>query len=87
MAVSGVSPRDPYTIRTVPEGREDELGAYPAGTGHPDDPKIGGVLEPADPGKIRCAVTAPVAQEGGDFWFPVAHLHSPRLATSRLSLP
>jgi len=73
MAVSRVSPRDPDTIRAVPECREDKLGAYPAGTGHPDDPEIGRVLEPADSGKVCRAVTAPVTQKGGDFRFPVAH--------------
>jgi len=60
MAVSGVSPRDPDTIRTVAEGGEDELGAHPARTGDPDDPEVRWVLEPAYPGKVCRAVAAPV---------------------------
>jgi len=55
------------------EGSKDKFGAYPAGTGEPDNPEVGRVLKPAYPGQIRCTVTAPVTQKRRDFGFPFGH--------------
>jgi hypothetical protein len=73
MAVAGVSAGDPYTVGTVPEGRQYEFRRDPGRAGHPDDPEIGRVLKSANPRQIRCTVTAPVTEKGCDFWFPIAH--------------
>jgi len=61
MAFTRVSPGHPHTVRAVTEGSQDKLGAHPARAGHTDNPEIGRVLKTANPGQIRCTVTAPVA--------------------------
>ena len=73
MAVAGVSPGNPYPVRTVPEGRQYELGTYPGRTGHSNDPNVGGILESAHSRKVGCSVTTPVTQEGRDLRLPVVH--------------
>jgi len=71
MAVSGMSPRHPYTVRPVSECRQDEFGTHPTGTGDSDDPDVRRILHAAHPREIRRAVTAPVAQKRDNFWFPI----------------
>jgi len=73
MAVAGVSAGDPHTVGTVSEGRQYEFRGDPGRAGYPDDSEIGRVLKSANPRQIRCTVTAPVTEEGCDFWFPIAH--------------
>jgi hypothetical protein len=73
MAVARVSTGYPYSIRTVTEGCQYELGGYPGRTGHPNNPEIWRILKAAHAGQVRCTVTAPVTEKGCDFWFPVAH--------------
>jgi hypothetical protein len=73
MAVSGVSPGDPDAVGSVPESCEDELGAHPGGTGNANNTDIGRILEAAHPCQIRRAVTAPVAQKGGNLRLPIVH--------------
>jgi hypothetical protein len=73
MAVAGVSPADPYPVGAVAESRKYEFRAYPAGTRHTDYPEMRRILKPADSGKIRRAVTAPVTEKTRDFRFPIVH--------------
>ncbi len=70
MAFAGMSPGYPYAVGTFAQGSQKEFRAHPTGAGNPDDPDIGRIFHPADTGQIRRTVTAPVAQEGGNFWFP-----------------
>jgi len=74
MAVAGVSPGDPDTVRTVPEGGKDELGAYSGRARNTDNPEVGGVLETAYTCQVRRTVTAPVAEKTCDLGLPVVHL-------------
>jgi hypothetical protein len=73
MAVTGVSPADPYSVGTVPESRENKFWTHPPGARHTDDSKMRRILKPANAGKIRRAVTAPVAEKTRDLRFPVVH--------------
>jgi hypothetical protein len=74
MAVSGVSPGNPNPVGAMAESGQDEFRAYPGGAWYANDPDVGWVLEAADPCQIRCAVTAPVAQERGNFRLPIIHI-------------
>jgi len=76
MAITGMSPGNPYPIGPVAKGRQDEFGAYTAGTWNPDDPDMGGILETAYTGQVCCAVTTPVAKEGGYLGLPIIHFNS-----------
>ena len=73
MTVSRVSPRYPDTIRSVAEGGHYKFGAHTAGTGNPDDPDIGRVLEAAYSCQIRRTIAAPVTEKSRDFWLPIIH--------------
>jgi hypothetical protein len=71
MAVSGVSARDPYSISTMAESCEKELGVHPSGAGHPDGSDGWRILQPANAGEVRGAVRTPVAKEGNYCWLPI----------------
>jgi hypothetical protein len=86
MAVAGVSPGNPDTVGTVPEGGEDEFRAHPGGAGNPDNPDIGRVLETADACQVCRAVAAPVAQECGYLRLPIGHGHHSVLSISGFSI-
>ena len=73
MAFARVSPGDPDAVRAVTQCGKDEFGTHSAGTGHPDNPEIGRILQAAHPGEIRRAITAPVAEERRNLWLPVIH--------------
>jgi hypothetical protein len=73
MAVAGVSPADPHTIRTMAESRKNKLRTNPAGARHADDSKMRRVLKSAHAGKVRSAVAAPIAEKTRDFRFPIVH--------------
>jgi len=70
MAFTGMSPGNPDAVRTFAQGGQKEFGAHPAGARYPDNPDIGRILHPADPGKVGSPIAAPVAQKSDDFWFP-----------------
>ncbi len=50
MAVTGVSPADPYAVGAVPERCKNELRTHPARARHTDYPEIRRILKPADAG-------------------------------------
>jgi hypothetical protein len=77
MAFSGMSPGNPNTICTLTQGRQKEFGIHPSRAGDTDDPDVGGILHPADAGKISGAITAPIAQKRCNFRFPVRHCYLP----------
>ena len=83
MAVSGMSPRNPNAVGTVSESCQGELRAHAARAGDADNPYVGWILHPADTGKVRSAITAPIAQEGYNFWFPFRHRLTPLLGAGR----
>jgi hypothetical protein len=82
MAVPRVSPRDPHAIRPPPEGGENKLGTHAGRTGHPYDPEVGRILEPAHTSQVCRAVTAPVAEKGSYLRFPITHNHTSRKAST-----
>jgi len=73
MAVSGVSPGHPNTIRAMPEGGQKELRRNAAGTRHANNSDIWGILKPAYTGQVGGPICAPVAEERRDLRFPVVH--------------
>ena len=73
MAFTGMSPGDPNAICTFSQGCQEEFGIHPSCAGDADDPDVGRILHPADPGKISGAITAPVAQKSRNFRFPFRH--------------
>jgi hypothetical protein len=73
MAFTGMSPGYPDAVSSFPHGRQEKLRIHPAGARNPDDPDIGRVFHPADSGKVGGSITAPVAQESRNFWFPIRH--------------
>ena len=73
MTVSGVSPGYPNPVSSIAKGGQNELGVHSGGAGHTDYSEMRWVLKAAHACQIRCTVAAPVAQECGDFRFPVAH--------------
>ena len=75
MALPRVSPRYPHPINPVTQGRQYELGAYPARTGHPDNPEIRRVLEPAHTSQVCRTIATPVTQKCRNLWLPVIHSH------------
>ena len=75
MAFSGVSPGDPDTVCALTQRCQKEFGIHPPGAGNADDPDIGRIFHPADAGKISGAITAPIAQESCNFWFPIRHCY------------
>lgn len=77
MAIPGVSAGHPHPVRPVPKGGQDQFGAHPCGTGHPDDPEIRRVLQPAHARQVRGPVTAPVAQERRYLGLSVIHTLAP----------
>jgi hypothetical protein len=77
MAVSGVSPGDPDSVCPVPKRGQNELGTHPGRTGYPNDPEMRRILKAADTGQVRRAVTAPIAEKGGNPGFPLAHTLTP----------
>jgi hypothetical protein len=85
MAVAWVSPGDPHAIGPVAKRSQYELGADAPGARHPDHPKIGRVLKPADPGQVRCAITAPMTKKSSNLGFPFFHSHL-LLTAMRLAL-
>jgi hypothetical protein len=86
MAVSGVSPGNPDPVGAMPESGQNEFWAHPGGAGYAYNPYVGRVLQAADPGQIRCPVTAPVAQEGCYFRLPIIHKHLLRVDDFRFSM-
>ena len=72
MAVSRVSAGDPNSVSPLSKSCQEKLGVHTAGTGHPDGPDVGGVLQTAHSRQIGCAVRTPIAEEGNYFWLPVA---------------
>ena len=74
MAVSGVSPRDPDSVRTMTKGRQQELGADSSGTGNTNDPDIMRVLQTADTGQIGSTIGAPITEKGRYLGFPIVHV-------------
>ena len=73
MAVTRMSPGYPYGVCTLTQCCKDEFGAHPAGARNPDNSEIVRILETAYPGQVRCAITAPVAEESRNLWLPVIH--------------
>ena len=73
MTFAGMSPRHPNAVGALAQRRQKKLGAHAAGTGNPDNPNVGRISHPPDAGKIRGAVTAPVAEKTDDFRFPIGH--------------
>ena len=71
MAVSRVSARDPDAISTLAKSCQKKLGIHPAGAGHPDGSNVWGILQSANPSKIRCSVRTPIAKEGSYFGLPL----------------
>ncbi len=67
MAFAGMSAGHPHTVGPFPEGGQDKFGTHASGAGNADDSYVFRVLHAAYPGKIRCAVTAPVTQEAYNF--------------------
>jgi hypothetical protein len=74
MAFAGMSPGHPHAVRPLTQRRQKKFGAHPAGAGNPDNPDIGRIFHPADSRQVGGAVTAPVAQKGYDFRFPIGHV-------------
>ena len=73
MAVAGVSPGDPDTIRTAAESGQNEFWAHATGAGDPDNPDIGGILKAAYACQVGRTIAAPMAQESRNLWLPVIH--------------
>jgi hypothetical protein len=73
MAVSRVSPGNPYTVSTMAKGSQYELGVNPGRTRHPDHSEVGRILQTAYSGKIGSTVAAPVAKKSCDDGFPITH--------------
>jgi hypothetical protein len=76
MAVSRVSAGHPDAVCAVTECGQYKFRTDPGGARNPNDPDIGRVLQSADSGQIGGAVAAPVTQESGNLWLPIAHGHS-----------
>ena len=75
MAVARVSPRYPYSVRSMSKGSQNELWAYTGRARYPDDSEVGGILQTAHPGQIGCTVATPVTQKRRDLGFPLIHSH------------
>jgi hypothetical protein len=73
MTFSGMSPGDPDAVSTLPYSGQSKRGAHSAGAGDSYHPGIRRIFHPVDARKISGAITAPVAQKGYDFWFPICH--------------
>ncbi len=73
MAFARMSPGYPYRIGAFSKGGKNKFGAHPAGTGNPDHPDICGIFHSADPCKICCTITAPVAKKADDFNIIIIH--------------
>jgi hypothetical protein len=63
MAFTKVSAAGKDAVGTVHETGQQKGRLDPAGTHHPDGSDMGRILQPADAGRIRCRITAPVTQE------------------------
>jgi hypothetical protein len=61
MAIAGMSPGHPDTVRALSEGGQNELGAHSTGAGNANHPDMGRIFHSADARKIGSAITAPVA--------------------------
>jgi hypothetical protein len=64
MAVPGVSSPHQHSVNPSLKSLDDVMGGYGRGTHNPDDPKVGGILNPAHSGQVRGCVSAPVAEKG-----------------------
>jgi hypothetical protein len=74
----------PGNVMTLPwmaPGNKHAIGSFlqrfdniewidPSGAGYPDNTHVRGILNSADPGKIRTGVSTPVADDGYNFGFP-----------------
>jgi len=76
MTFAQVSPTYQDAVRSLGKGVDHQVGVDHAGTHHPDDAAIGGILDPGDPGQIGPRIGAPVATEGDNQRFVlVFHVH------------
>jgi hypothetical protein len=73
MAFTRMSPGYPYGIGAFPEGGENKFRTHSTGAGYPDHADIRGVFHSADPCKICCTITAPVAQKADNFNIIIIH--------------
>ena len=73
MTIARVSPGNPDAVDTMPERSQDEFRTHPCRAGDPDHPDVRRILKATYPGKIGCAIAAPVAKESGYPWLPVIH--------------
>jgi hypothetical protein len=74
MAFTGMSPRYPNPVCSLPQGGQKEFGTHPTGARYSDNPDVGWIFHSADTGKIGSPIAAPVAQESYNFWFPIGHV-------------
>jgi hypothetical protein len=74
MAFAGMSPGYPDSVGPFPQGGQGKLGVHSSRTGDPDHADMRWIFHPADAGKIRRTVTAPVAQKGNNLRFPFRHM-------------
>jgi hypothetical protein len=64
---------NPYTIHSMPEGHENELGIHPSSAGNTHDPDVRRILEPAHSSQVGRSITAPIAEKSCYFRFPLGH--------------
>ncbi len=75
MAVSEVSPKHQYTVKTAPQALYDVQRVNPSGTESPDNSDRRGVLESGHTGQIGAGVRAPVAEKCEHLWFKYFSVH------------
>jgi hypothetical protein len=63
MAFTKVSAAGKDAVGTINKTGQQKGRFDPAGAHHPDGSDMGRVLQPADAGRIRSRITAPVTQE------------------------
>lgn len=73
MTFTRMSAGYPYGIGSFSQCRKNEFGSHSACAGDPDHPDIRRVFHPADPCKICCAITAPVAEKAYNFNILIIH--------------
>jgi hypothetical protein len=76
MTVTDVSPAHQNTVGAFLQRSQNMMWRYSGRAHDPHRAHVGGILQTADTGQIRRAVSAPVTYEGQDFGFKQFLVHS-----------
>jgi hypothetical protein len=71
MAGAQVSPHDQNAVDAFVQGVHHQVGMHHPGAIYPDDPQVGGILQPGDTGQVSPGISAPVAEEAKNYWFEI----------------